>query len=99
MLPSLSHLQHTPCPLNLMEPLAICNINLFLSQGKWDVPLPKVKAVGEDEVFKVIKTGRSKSKFSMFSILLLLRPLKSLPFDRTKVPTNKIQLCFYLYGV
>ena len=34
----------------------------FLSQGKWDVPLPKVKAVGEDEVFKVIKTGRSKSK-------------------------------------
>ena len=34
----------------------------FSSQGKWDVPLPKVKAVGEDEVFKVIKTGRSKSK-------------------------------------
>ena len=25
-----------------------------------DVPLPKVKAVGEDEVFKVIKTGKSK---------------------------------------
>jgi len=33
-------------------------------QGKWDVPLPKVKAVGEDEVFKVIKTGKSKSKFN-----------------------------------
>ena len=30
--------------------------------GKWDVPLPKVKAVGEDEVFKVIKTGKSKKK-------------------------------------
>lgn len=30
--------------------------------GKWDVPLPKVKAVGEDEVFKVVKTGRSKKK-------------------------------------
>ena len=28
--------------------------------GKWDVPLPKVKAVGEDEVFKVIKAGKSK---------------------------------------
>ncbi|XP_015753935.1 PREDICTED: ribosome biogenesis protein NSA2 homolog [Acropora digitifera] len=28
--------------------------------GKWDVPLPKVKAVGEDEVFKVIRTGKSK---------------------------------------
>lgn len=41
-----------------------CNIDLFLCQGKWDVPLPKVKAVGEDEVFKVIKTGRSKSKLN-----------------------------------
>merc|ERR1711879_918338 len=30
--------------------------------GKWDVPLPKVKAVGEDEVFKVIKTGKSRKK-------------------------------------
>lgn len=30
--------------------------------GKWDVPLPKVKAVGEDEVFKIVKTGRSKKK-------------------------------------
>ena len=49
-----------------------CNIFfhcLFLSQGKWNVPLPKVKAVGEDEVFKVIKTGRSKSKFSWCLIL------------------------------
>ena len=35
----------------------------FFTQGKWNVPLPKVKAVGEDEVFKVIKTGKSKSKF------------------------------------
>merc|ERR1711884_493730 len=30
--------------------------------GKWDVPLPKVKAVGEDEVFKVVKTGKSRRK-------------------------------------
>jgi len=30
--------------------------------GKWDVPLPKVKAVGEDEVFKVIKTGKTRRK-------------------------------------
>ena len=42
--------------------LLMCYLNFFSSQGKWDVPLPKVKAVGEDEVFKVIKTGRSKSK-------------------------------------
>jgi len=30
--------------------------------GKWDVPLPKVRAVGEDEVFKVVKTGKTKRK-------------------------------------
>jgi len=30
--------------------------------GKWDVPLPKVKAIGEDEVFKVVKTGKSRRK-------------------------------------
>jgi ribosome biogenesis protein NSA2 len=28
--------------------------------GKWDVPLPKVKGVAEDELFKVIKTGKRK---------------------------------------
>lgn len=30
--------------------------------GKWDVPLPKVKAIGEDEVFRVVKTGKTKRK-------------------------------------
>lgn len=30
--------------------------------GKWDVPLPKVRAVGEDEVFKVVKTGKTRKK-------------------------------------
>merc|ERR1712168_644865 len=30
--------------------------------GKWGVPLPKVKAVGEDEVFRVVRTGKSKRK-------------------------------------
>lgn len=30
--------------------------------GKWEVPLPKVKAVSEAEVFKVVKTGKSKRK-------------------------------------
>ena len=41
------------------------------------MPLPKVRAVGEDEVFKVLRTGKRKSKFSVFltndiiSILLL----------------------------
>ena len=34
----------------------------FFSQGKWDVPLPKVKGMSENEVFKVVKTGKSKRK-------------------------------------
>ncbi|KAK7489265.1 hypothetical protein BaRGS_00019517 [Batillaria attramentaria] len=30
--------------------------------GKWEVPLPKVKAMSEAEVFKVVKTGKTKRK-------------------------------------
>lgn len=30
--------------------------------GKWDVPLPKVRAQSEAEVFKVIKTGKRRKK-------------------------------------
>lgn len=30
--------------------------------GKWDVPIPKVKAQGDSEVFKVLRSGRTKRK-------------------------------------
>ncbi|XP_065912050.1 ribosome biogenesis protein NSA2 homolog [Dysidea avara] len=30
--------------------------------GKWSVPIPKVSAMGEDEVFKVIRTGKTRRK-------------------------------------
>jgi len=30
--------------------------------GKWSVPLPKVRAMADEEVFKVIKTGKRKKK-------------------------------------
>uniref|UniRef100_A0A7S0L8K4 Ribosome biogenesis protein NSA2 homolog n=1 Tax=Coccolithus braarudii TaxID=221442 RepID=A0A7S0L8K4_9EUKA len=30
--------------------------------GKWNVPIPKVRPVGEDEVFKVVKSGKRKKK-------------------------------------
>ncbi|KAJ1674044.1 Ribosome biogenesis protein, partial [Spiromyces aspiralis] len=30
--------------------------------GKWSVPLPKVRGIAEDEMFKVVKTGKAKSK-------------------------------------
>jgi ribosome biogenesis protein NSA2 len=30
--------------------------------GKWEVPLPKVRPVAEDEMFKVMRTGKRKKK-------------------------------------
>lgn len=30
--------------------------------GKWNVPIPKVRPVAEDEVFKVVKSGKRKKK-------------------------------------
>eukprot|EP00126_Sphaerothecum_destruens_P013531 Sdes_comp23163_c0_seq1m21464 len=30
--------------------------------GKWDVPIPKVRGMGEDEVFRMVKTGQRKQK-------------------------------------
>ncbi len=30
--------------------------------GKWNVPIPKVRAVSEDEVFKVVKSGKRQKK-------------------------------------
>ncbi|CAM9723218.1 unnamed protein product, partial [Chrysoparadoxa australica] len=30
--------------------------------GKWDVPIPKVKAVADDEMFKVLKSGKRRNK-------------------------------------
>lgn len=30
--------------------------------GKWSVPIPKVRPVGEDEVFKVMKSGKRQKK-------------------------------------
>ncbi|PIA54346.1 hypothetical protein AQUCO_00900703v1 [Aquilegia coerulea] len=36
--------------------------------GRWEVPLPKVRPVAEDEMFKVVRTGKRKSKYTIFSI-------------------------------
>ncbi|KAL0227398.1 hypothetical protein P9112_014722 [Eukaryota sp. TZLM1-RC] len=30
--------------------------------GKWDVPIPKIRAIPEDEIFKVIRTGKRQKK-------------------------------------
>lgn len=31
-------------------------------QGKWSVPLPKVKALGEDDVMRMVKSGKRQKK-------------------------------------
>lgn len=36
----------------------------FAVQGKWSVPLPKVRAIGENEVMRQITTGKKGRKFS-----------------------------------
>jgi ribosome biogenesis protein NSA2 len=41
--------------------------------GKWDVPLPKVKPISEDEIFKVVKTGKRQSMFSPNSLIYLIQ--------------------------
>jgi ribosome biogenesis protein NSA2 len=30
--------------------------------GKWEVPLPKVRPIAEDEMFKVLKSGKRMKK-------------------------------------
>ena len=45
------------CPT---QHLCVVKCILCHTQGKWTVPLPKVKAVGENEVFKVVRTGKTK---------------------------------------
>ena len=30
--------------------------------GKWSVPLPKVKAMGEDEVMRMVRSGKRQKK-------------------------------------
>ena len=38
--------------------------------GKWNVPLPKVRGIAEDEMFKVVKTGKNRSKSFYFFLFL-----------------------------
>jgi ribosome biogenesis protein NSA2 len=53
--------------------------------GKWDVPLPKVKPISEDEMFKVIKTGKRQSSY-LISFLLNF-------FQFVVIPSLDLILC------
>lgn len=35
--------------------------------GKWNVPVPKVRAIADDEMFKVITTGKRKGTLDLAS--------------------------------
>lgn len=35
--------------------------------GKWAVPLPKVRPIAEEEMFRVVRTGKQKSTISLVS--------------------------------
>ncbi|CAH2040973.1 unnamed protein product [Thlaspi arvense] len=47
--------------------------------GKWEVPLPKGRPVGEDEMFRVVKSGKRKSKHKEFSLMELRADTTALP--------------------
>ena len=39
--------------------------------GKWSVPLPKVRGIAEDEMFKVLRTGKKKGEELITNLLVL----------------------------
>ncbi|XP_022748148.1 ribosome biogenesis protein NSA2 homolog [Durio zibethinus] len=36
--------------------------------GKWEVPIPKVRPAAEDEMFKVMRSGKRKSKLLFYEM-------------------------------
>ena len=57
------------------------------------MPLPKVKAVGEDEVFKVIRTGKTRSKLlkDLFEPSCLVCAISCLAFVVACVPDRPLE--------
>ena len=66
--PSPSHPPQTPPPLSRAQVERAKVLSNTIKQkrkekaGKWEVPLPKVRPVAEDEMFKVLRTGKRKKK-------------------------------------
>lgn len=80
--------------------------------GKWALPIPKVKAISEDEIFKVIKTGKRRrrswkrmiTKVSFVGPGFTRKPPKyerfirpmALRFKKAHVTHPELQSTFYL---
>lgn len=45
--------------------------------GKWAVPIPKVKAMSEEEMFKIMRSGKRRSTFFYleYSFSIIQHPL------------------------
>ncbi|KAL8102780.1 hypothetical protein AgCh_027341 [Apium graveolens] len=59
-------MKKAPADVKLMKFMTILSNTIKQKRkekaGKWDVPLPKGRPVAEDEMFKLIRTGKSKTK-------------------------------------
>ncbi len=40
--------------------------------GKWSVPIPKVRAIADDEMFKILKSGKRRSTYPTSIFFLFL---------------------------
>lgn len=48
--------------------------------GKWSVPLPKVKPVADDEMFKIMQSGKRKGR-KLITTCFAFSPINSAPFN------------------
>ncbi|KAJ1396060.1 Ribosomal protein S8e/ribosomal biogenesis NSA2 [Sesbania bispinosa] len=69
--------------------------------GKWDVPLPKVRPVAEDEMFKVVRSGKRKSVFTVFVSVVSLSSFQvveedGLRFTKAHVTHPELKCTFNL---
>ncbi len=55
--------------------------------GKWEVPLPAVKAQSEAEVFKILKSGQSRNRTAS-SLRLFYLAMSRLPISYLNVYVN-----------
>jgi hypothetical protein len=57
--------------------------------GKWSVPLPKVKPVADDEMFKVMHSGKRKGQYAtgfFAANLVCSTRLLGVPYQRLRHP-------------
>ncbi|KAF4627593.1 hypothetical protein G7Y89_g10561 [Cudoniella acicularis] len=56
--------------------------------AKFSVPLPKVRGIAEEEMFKVVKTGKKTAKKGISNLFLRARSARRTPFDCRRLPST-----------